>query len=175
MKTRKKYHLTLFHIFQILGDTWFVAGIIGFAENVARTSAEPIYLYRFNLDASRNVFKRRVGIQEPGTSHGDEKGYIFDCKLPIFYDKPDSPLQLGTIEEAAINRFMRLYGNFLKCGNPTPDPSEFGLTWKPVTPDSLNYLNFEEELSMKLNPEEERMKIWREIYKLHENTKKFMT
>lgn len=69
---------------------------------------------------------------------------------------------------------MRLWSNFLKYGNPTPDPQEFGVTWIPATSDELYFLDVEKELNLKVNPDEERMSLWKEIFKLHENTKNFM-
>lgn len=87
---------------------------------------------------------------------------------------PKGPLLPGSIEEKAVKRYIRFWGNFLKYGNPTPDENEFGLTWKPITKDNLYCLDVDEELSLKFNPEGERMKLWRTIYKLNENTKNFM-
>lgn len=109
---------------------------------------------------------------EPGAVHADDLGYFFDNNFNP--QAEHTPINPGSIEEKAINRYIRLWGNFLKFGNPTPNPNEFYLTWKPVTKDCLHYLDVDEELSMKTNPEEERMRIWRDIYKSHEKTKRFM-
>lgn len=87
---------------------------------------------------------------------------------------PSLPLVPGSIEELAVKRYMRLWTNFLKYGNPTPDPKEFGITWKPATREALYFLDVDKELSLQVNPDEEKMRFWRDIFKLHENTKNFM-
>lgn len=85
------------------------------------------------------------------------------------------PVVSGSIEDKAIGRYIRLWGNFLKFGNPTPDENEFGLLWEPVAKESFYYLDFDEELTLKRNPDNDRMKFWRELYKSHENTRNIMT
>lgn len=149
----------------------FVSGIIGMIENIVTTCPEPIYYLKLSLCSSRNAMKNMLRTQEPGVCHADDLGYLFDSELPMI---PKIPVIPGSIEEKAISRYVRLWGNFLKYGNPTPDESEFGLTWKPVTKDTLYCLDFDEELSLKIDPDKEKMKLWRSIYKSHENTKKYM-
>lgn len=148
-----------------------VSGTIGLIENMVKTSLEPIYFHILSLCSSLNGYRNLYKTQEPGACHGDDLFYLFDCELPII---PKVSIIPGSIEERAVFRYVRLFGNFLKHGNPTPDQNEFGLTWQPVTEDALYYLDFDEELSLKSNPHEKRMNLWRSIYKLHENTKNFM-
>lgn len=111
------------------------------------------------------------GNQEPGVAHADDLGYFFSMELPML---PPLPIRPGSIEEKAVLRYMRLWANFMKHGNPTPDEKEFGVTWKPVTKDTVFYVDVNEELTLRTSPDEERMKVWRDIYKSHENTKNFM-
>lgn len=110
--------------------------------------------------------------KEPGVSHADDLGYFFYSESPTM---PSLPVVPGSIEEKAIRRYIKLWGNFLNHGNPTPEKEEFGLIWKPVMKDNLYYLDVGEDLSIKTNPDAERMELWREIYKSHENTKNFMS
>lgn len=125
-----------------------------------------------NLDTSRNICKKSLNTAEPGACHGDDLGYLFEYEIDP--ESPRTPIVPGSIEEKAVHRYLRLWGNFIKCGNPTPDPNEFGLTWEPATKDTLCYLDFDKEISMKTDPDEDRIKVWREIYKSHERTRKFM-
>lgn len=137
-------------------------------QNFAKTCKHPVYLLRLNLCTSRNWLKLLLGTQEPGACHVDDLGYVFDG-----IRVPTAPL-VGSIEEKAINRHMSLIGNFLKHGNPTPDENEFNLSWKSVTKDELYYLDFDEELSVKINPDQERMGLWRDIYRMRKETEHFL-
>lgn len=111
-----------------------------------------------------------IPTKEPGAGHGDDLGYFFANEVfPV-----QIPILPGSIEEKAILRYMKLWSNFMKYGNPTPDASEFGVLWKPITKETIYYLQVDEELSLKSNPDEQRIKVWREIFKLSENTKNFM-
>lgn len=145
----------------------FVSGIIGFAENVVRTSSEPVYFHTLSLITSRNFLKHMLRTQEPGVSHADDLSYIFDSEIPGIPP-------LGPLEDMAVRRYVKFWGNFCKYGNPTPNQDEFGLIWKPVTKEVFNYLDVDKELTLKTNPVEDRMRLWREIYKSHNNTKNFM-
>lgn len=158
--------------FQLASDAFFASGIIGFAQNIVRTCPAPIYFHILSLCRSRNGFRLALGVQEPGVCHGDDLGYFFTSSIHPFI--PNLPISPGSIEEKAISRYMRLWGNFLKYGDPTPDQKEFGVTWKPITTDATYYLDVDEELELKINPDEQRIKLWREIFKSHENTKNFL-
>lgn len=107
-----------------------------------------------------------MGLKQEAT-HGDQGGYLF---LPM----PNVPIISGSKEDIAIRRYIKFWGNFVKYGNPTPNQEDFGLIWKPVTIESLHYLDFDEELSLKINPDYKRVTFWRAIYKLNENTKDFI-
>lgn len=149
----------------------FTAGIIGLAQHFVKTCPEPIYFYEFDMVASRNKFRKmfKMGEQYPGASHVDELGYLYEGQL-----FNDTPLVKGSIEDVTIRRFVKFWCNFMKYGNPTPNHEELNFTWKPMTKDSFNYLHFTEELTIKTNPAEDRMLLWREIYKSHEDTKDYM-
>lgn len=58
--------------------------------------------------------------------------------------------------------------------NPTPEVNELlSVKWEPVNsvdpksdkPFEINYLQIDEEIIMKINPEPERIAFWRKLYK----------
>lgn len=55
-----------FYLFQIWTDFLYVPGIIASAKLHARTSSEPVYLYRISIDAGLNWKKQIIPIKEPG-------------------------------------------------------------------------------------------------------------
>lgn len=106
----------------------------------------------------------------PGASHGDDTGYIFDSH--IFKDCPIIP---GSLEDITMRRCVKIWTNFAKHGNPSSKDEDFkNLSWKPVTKDTLHYLYFGKELSMGINPEEDRMKVWKKVLNSHEDTKGYI-
>lgn len=147
-------------------------GILGFTKNLARTCTQPIYLYKFDVVAPRNKLRKVMKIPPnvPGASHGDDLGYIFESFL--FRDNPIIP---GTIEDITMRRNVKFWVNFAKYGNPSYDREDFkNLTWQPVTKDTLNYLYFGEELTVGVNPEEDRLRVWKKVFDSHEDTKGYI-
>lgn len=62
-----------------------------------------------------------------------------------------------------IRRAVRLIKNFCTYGNPTPNDKEFGLIWTSLQEDDTSYIDIGTEITLKHNPEQERMRIWRRI------------
>jgi len=151
-------------IYMLPTDGLFVAGIIPSVINHAAVSAHPVYLYRFSLVAGLNFLKVVGGMQDlPGACHGDEVGYLFSTILP---------LPTGEVEITAVRRMVKLWTNFAKYGNPTPDRDELNVLWPPVT-GCINYLDIGEELVPSINPLPERMDCWKRVYQLNNVTAKF--
>ncbi|CAH1110140.1 unnamed protein product [Psylliodes chrysocephalus] len=110
--------------FLLPSDYNFIAGIIGAAKLHAKTSSEPVYLYRMSLDAGCNMFKKIGKIEEKGVAHADDLGYLFSSEqaAPLLYR--------GVIERRAIRRFVKLWTNFARTGNPTPKGNDLNIEWK---------------------------------------------
>lgn len=149
----------------------FTAGIVAFAQHVARTCPQPIYLCKFDVVGSRNALRRMMKMSPKlrGACHGDDMGYIFGNAL---LDKEH--IVPGSREDVTMKRALKFWTNFAKYGNPTPNEEELNFIWKPATKNVLNYLHFGEELIMKINPEEEEMKLWSKIYSFNDDTKDYM-
>lgn len=86
----------------------------------------------------------------------DDVGYLFKTTLSL--PKKDSP------EDAYVRRFVKLWTTFARYGNPTPENSDLEVTWKPVEANSVNFLDIDKKLTLDINPENDRVKIWRELY-----------
>ncbi|KAI2474218.1 esterase B1-like isoform X2 [Diabrotica virgifera virgifera] len=150
-------------------DGTYTAPVVGTAKLHAKLQTEPVYLYCMSLDAGLNVLKRSSGFTHiPGACHADDLGYLFQAPL-----KPNN-LVRGETELTAIRRFVKLWTNFAKYGNPTPQGNDLNLTWNPVNQEEVNYLDIGEELTMKMNPEPERLKLWKEIFQLSPYTQYYL-
>lgn len=59
---------------------------------------------------------------------------------------------------------MKLWTNFAKYGNPTPNEEEFGVIWEPVRdPDEMKTLVIGEDLKMEINPNQDTVDFWKSI------------
>ncbi|KAH1004301.1 hypothetical protein HUJ04_004079 [Dendroctonus ponderosae] len=152
----------------IISDAWFISGIVGSVKNHSQTSPYPVYLYKLSLDTELNFVKKACQLTEiAGCSHGDDLGY--------FFKTPFTPqIAPSSIEDASLRRLVRLWANFARSGNPTPDASEFGLSWKPAMTRQLNTLHISKELTIEVNPEGKRMDLWRQLYHQSNATAKYL-
>ncbi|CAH1110127.1 unnamed protein product [Psylliodes chrysocephalus] len=152
--------------FQLISDVNFIMGIIGCAINHAKTSDKAVYLYRLSLDSERNYLKRAGNLKDPGVSHLDDIGYLFKTTLPL----PDK----GSPEDGYVRRFVKLWTNFARHGNPTPEDNDLGVIWKPVEKNVTNFLDIDKKLIPGTDPESDRIKIWKEVYQAESTTAKFL-
>lgn len=56
----------------------------------------------------------------------------------------------------------KLWTNFAKYGNPTPETKE----WKPLTPSQNFYLDIDENLTLRQGLEKNQMDFWKNIYQI---------
>lgn len=95
-----------------------------------------------------------------GASHADDLGYLFKTFLT-----PDE-MDPNSIEMKSVRRMVKLWTNFAKTGDPNPIVN---VMWKPATKDELNFLDIGEELKSGVNPDEDRMKFWDDVYDMRLN------
>lgn len=62
---------------------------------------------------------------------------------------------------------MKLWTNFAKYGNPTPEGFE-EVQWMPVTRETMHYIDFgSDEIVAGVDPDAERKKFWSDLYDKH--------
>ncbi|XP_067618115.1 carboxylic ester hydrolase isoform X2 [Eurosta solidaginis] len=149
----------------LLTDLMFLQGIRKTARNHAKFGKAPVYMYRFSYDGALGLYKRMLGISRAGVCHGDELGYLF--KFGFF----NLNLDPRSTEILVKNRMVRMWTNFAKYGNPTPqDDVDNMLTtkWAPINPqtvmEDINYLDISGNMKMRSNPEAERQHFWDYMY-----------
>ncbi|XP_050679064.1 bile salt-activated lipase-like [Leptidea sinapis] len=120
-------------------------------------NAKNVYHYVFSYAGGRNYQKHQFNISFEGASHADELSYLFDMRYP-FGDISDE-------DQLIVDRMTTMWTNFAKYGNPTPDVTELlPITWPPVTPESLNYLNIDTCPSVNTRPLHQRLSFWDLVY-----------
>ncbi|CAG4978995.1 unnamed protein product [Colias eurytheme] len=63
-----------------------------------------------------------------------------------------------------IDQVTKLWTNFARYGNPTPDDS-LGVKWQPYTLENQSYLDIGEKLIPGVSPNEEEINFWEDIYR----------
>ncbi|XP_069668717.1 esterase FE4-like isoform X2 [Periplaneta americana] len=146
-------------------DSWFSYQTYTCVKKLSLLSTEPVYFYKFSFDGHLGLFKRLIGLQDyEGVCHADDIGYLFHVGLL------DMDLDPGSPEYKTLSRMVKLWTNFAKTGNPTPDITPLlDVTWRPVEKNKSNYLDIGTTLKMHDDFEKERMQLWDLVYR-QENT-----
>nr|XP_023027102.1 esterase FE4-like [Leptinotarsa decemlineata] len=142
--------------------------IIGFSNNRAaklftRYGDKPVYYYRlsyrgrfshFYLPDSNNSIPY-------GVVHHDDLIYLFYIQklFPLF--GKDSPTEVEMVE-----KLTKLYANFAKTGNPTPESSgsHGDVEWKKFSLEEQQYLDIGNEVKMKKRLYKNRFDEWEKLF-----------
>ncbi|KAL4711245.1 hypothetical protein ACJJTC_019086, partial [Scirpophaga incertulas] len=148
--------------FELLSDTMINVHTHRHIKHLVQVSNKPIYYYKFDYVGELNFSKKllaSLGLDHAG--HSDELGYLFSNELMKDVEPSSQDLKMR-------ERMVRLWTNFAKSGNPTPDENHYlTVTWVPVTQDNFYYLNIGTELSLGSNPDKIKMDFWDEVYSKH--------
>ncbi|XP_045506360.1 juvenile hormone esterase-like [Colias croceus] len=172
-KKVKKYYLkdasarkedNLDNLLKFFGMNLFVYSSTAWQKICAKRNKNNIYLYEFTCKSERNVFARF------------EKGseLIYDRRIPVahaddlLYLFPGSsilpPVDMNSKTFQMIDQVTKLWTNFARYGNPTPDNS-LGVKWQPYTLENQSYLDIGEKLVPGVSPNEEEINFWEDIYR----------
>ncbi|XP_013185429.1 juvenile hormone esterase isoform X2 [Amyelois transitella] len=148
--------------FELLSDKLVNIDTHRYVQYLVKVSTKPLYYYKFDYVGELNLSKKllsSLGLKHAG--HMDELGYLFKNDLQNDVEPTQQDIRMR-------ERMLRLWTNFAKSGNPTPDENQYiTVEWLPVNKDHLYYLNLGEELSLGTNPDKEKMEFWDELYNKH--------
>lgn len=138
-------------------DSLFLQQIYNFAK-LQSNKYENVYFYHFDYWTNLNTQNVYFNTTRKLVSHADELVYMFHNQQKNY--KP------GDVNIAmTIHRMVKLWTNFAKTGNPNVQNDPFlNVTWLPIQSNKFNYLHINPSLELKVNPNEERMKFWENIY-----------
>ncbi|KAG6440788.1 hypothetical protein O3G_MSEX001496 [Manduca sexta] len=142
----------------------FVYATIQFAKLCANAKKNKVYLYKFTCKSERNVFGPVMGMGElikdkQVVCHADDLYYLFDLG-PLENVKPE----VGSKSHEMIENVTKIWTDFAKYGNPTPDDS-FGVEWKPYSLENQDYLEIGNEIVAGAEPDKEEVEFWENLYK----------
>lgn len=148
---------------QILSDYYFLYYVNKTVRLHSQHSHEcPIFYYILNCTGEWEVPEHLNILNSSG--HFTELGFIFQIKS-------DSKICKGSRDsQITRKRVVKMWTNFAKYGNPTPNPDDslLQVTWDPVeNKNQLHYINIGTEITKGKNPFYERMAFWDKFYKDH--------
>ncbi|CAG9854604.1 unnamed protein product [Phyllotreta striolata] len=178
----------------LFGDTVFVEGIQKTASLIRSHQKSPVYLYRVNINSSLNLLTnwcqstyhnllliltgsayflnfsmfnklvsylkmKLINKKVDGVTHGDEMFYLFKGMLSPGAEK-------GSEEELHIRRFVKLWTNFAKYGDPTQESVEIlgDAKWPPLDESLENVFEIGNTLEVTKNVEKERVDFLHKLY-----------
>lgn len=146
--------------FELLSDKLVNIDTHRYVQYLVNATNKPIYYYKFDYVGELNNSRKVTStLALKRAAHTDELGYLFKNDLQNEVEPTPQDVKMR-------ERMLRLWTNFAKSGNPTPDDENdyLTVTWRPVTKDNLYYLNLGPELSLDTNPDKEKMDFWDGLY-----------
>ncbi|CAK1552468.1 unnamed protein product [Leptosia nina] len=121
----------------------------------------PVYMYKFNYDTDLNILKNVFNPAYKhleGATHGDELFYLF-------YNALNKAVLDGQPKLRDITyRLTKMWTNFAKTGNPTPD-DDLGIKWPQYTRLRKEYLTLQENSVAGFYADRTQMDFWNQLYK----------
>lgn len=147
------------NITKFITDSEFVRPICEFARLISNYTAT--YFYRFSYEGDVPPFDRVI----PGVQHDEELYYIWNSA----YEKKYGPLNPS--DALTRKRLIKLWTNFAKFGNPTPEKDSIlsDVTWEKVETNKFNFMDIGEEIKMLVEPNEKNNRFWRSLYNVYGN------
>uniref|UniRef100_A0A182TUY4 Carboxylic ester hydrolase n=1 Tax=Anopheles melas TaxID=34690 RepID=A0A182TUY4_9DIPT len=154
------------HLLDLVGDVGFYFPVYAAAELHSRFQQEaPLYFYRFSYESELNVLRKQFSVPDgtPGAAHADELSYLFNGS------QMNVPVEAGSVADQGRTLLCRLWTNFAKYGQPTPEGEDVGFQWDPLPPTAagepfvLRALDLNEQVQVVENPMQERIQFWRSL------------
>ncbi|XP_041980319.1 juvenile hormone esterase-like isoform X2 [Aricia agestis] len=137
---------------------FFFYDILTWCRLAASRRTNRVFLYKFSCRSKLNMFNKVFG----GTKlYADEKAACHaDDLLYLFTNIHTERHPVDSVENKLIAQVNKLWTDFAKFGNPTPDN-----TWPQFHLEDQSYLNIGKHLQVEHHPEREDLEFWDEIYR----------
>lgn len=150
---------TLFNLVDMFSDYLFFFAADTAVKLHFKYSKEPVYYYFFSHQGSHS-FSQIVSYSTTpyGASHADELPLLFP--LEFLFDGRNQT----AIDRRFSNLMVKLWTNFAKLSNPTPEQtSEISTTWEPVRTKDLDYFYIGGGVHTAKRLFPERIKFWKNL------------
>ncbi|KAE8736595.1 Carboxyl/Cholinesterase 65 [Frankliniella occidentalis] len=165
MKNKPASEENLVDYFDLTGDLMFIYGFYKAMKCHCKFTSP--YIYEFSYEGVFNVFKNVLGEDSmPGACHADELGYLFNMDL-----LPEAPSDSHAY--VMRNIMVKLWTNFVKFGNPTPQNDKSSdISWIPSHSSQMSFLKLGPTIENKSGViSEKRMLFWDDMYKKESSLK----
>ncbi|XP_015119023.1 uncharacterized protein LOC107042478 isoform X1 [Diachasma alloeum] len=129
-------------------DAVFLSSMHAMFETQRKISDAQMFYYKFSFESRKTLMKMKFTF--PGTGHGDDLSFLFYHKLMGKLGR--KPLCLDAIHNRIIQRFVDMWTNFAKTGNPTPKITKLiPVIWEPIDKTKFHeykYLKITDALTM---------------------------
>ncbi|CAG9798643.1 unnamed protein product [Chironomus riparius] len=117
-----------------------------------------IYNYEFSYDGAYNMVKLFLFVKGyEGACHGDDLFYLFQPGFPVLAWPWNHASEVK-------KRMIRMWANFIKFGNPTPNLDDIvDIKWPKYTSSDEFYMDIGHDLIVKVH--HDHLKIWHEFQK----------
>ncbi|CAH0586809.1 unnamed protein product [Chrysodeixis includens] len=139
---------------------YFVTDINRFITHLPKVGKGKRFMYRFSTVSKRNTYSSagaKYGLT--GAGHMDVLMYLMDAQMY------DLKTEKNSREFELITLVCKVFSNFVKYGNPTPDDS-LGAVWPEYDNASKRYVDIGDSLTVASSPDAEAVKFWRTVYEL---------
>ena len=141
-------------------DHQFIYGIDKSVQVMSHMSKEPVYYYQFSYDGDFNILKRLLLLSSyEGAMHGDDVFYLFEVS-----NSPVYPILPTSHARTVKKRMIKMWGNFVKYGEPTPFKETLlqNVKWGPVKA-TQEHLDIGEDLVFGRYPNKDRLALWKHL------------
>ena len=125
---------------------------------IIHSTHAPSYLYEFGYHTNSSLPPALP--KWMGVTHG--ANFQFDFGVP-FLNMTGLP-QYNDADKNVSYLVMRMFTNFAKLGNPTPEPLSNGVQWTAFNLSNLAYLHIDISQKLRKNFEPHRIAFWNEYY-----------
>ncbi|XP_075981625.1 uncharacterized protein LOC142980177 [Anticarsia gemmatalis] len=154
------------YLITMMGDALTNYAVDYTAKVYAERSTKPVYYYHFDYYSDLSENKKNImkySTIEDGTggaATGDEMCYLFKC--PDLEDDYLRFEEAKTEESVMQKKMVKLWTNFAKYGNPTPDDDAVleGLRWPSYTIENQQYLHIDKHMRIKTDLYKNRFEFW---------------
>nr|XP_022915842.1 carboxylesterase 1C-like [Onthophagus taurus] len=145
------------HFVHWYGDTHMIRPII--QQGLLLSKFTDVYFFEFNcIGYLGNPLRSNWN----GVGHAEELNYLFK--------RLTQPTVLSAEDKLCSERVVKLWGNFVKYSNPTPenDPLLQEIIWPKTAPTpNMCYLHVDKNLSIRVNPDKEDFQFWTNIFETY--------
>ncbi|KAK9886892.1 hypothetical protein WA026_019149 [Henosepilachna vigintioctopunctata] len=139
---------------QLCSDSTIIRGVIKQAKHFSKAPNQSVYLYRISVPMNHGEPFSSSHLN--GVPHGGELPFLFKMNI--------EPKLLFSDATILRNKFIKLWTNFAKYGNPIQSEEFINVKWKTVEKERMNFLDIADNMTVGIDPEKERMAFWDQLF-----------